>query len=142
MAKGTYLKLPYVVVVVDELSALMLKDQELRQQVEVLLVRSAQEGRAAGINGIICTQKPIVDVVTPLLKGNLPATWAFQVRTQSDSRVLLDCNGAEELAGKGEFLFTDGGAALIRGQAGHLTETEIDAWIQDLKPQAATQSLH
>lgn len=142
MAKGTYLKLPYIVVVVDELSALMLKDQELRQQVEVLLVRSAQEGRAAGINGIICTQKPIVDVVTPLLKGNLPATWAFQVRTQSDSRVLLDCNGAEELAGKGEFLFTDGGAALIRGQAGHLTETEIDAWIQDLKPRVATQSLH
>lgn len=140
-AKGNYTKLPWVVVVVDELSALMLKDQDMRQRVEVLLVRSAQEGRAAGINGIICTQKPIVDVVTPLLKGNLPATWAFQVRTQSDSRVLLDCNGAEELAGRGEFLFTDGGAALIRGQAGHLTETEIDTWIRNLKTQVATPSL-
>lgn len=104
---------PYIVVAVDEFADLMLMgSKEQRQTVEQAIVRLAQKARAVGIHLVLGTQKPLVTVVTSLIKGNMPARAAFSVTSSADSRVVLDENGAETLTGEGDMLYRDPTARL------------------------------
>jgi S-DNA-T family DNA segregation ATPase FtsK/SpoIIIE len=116
-------KLPYIVIVVDEMSDLML---QMRKEVEGHIIRLSQKSRAAGIHLVIATQKPTVDVITGLIKSNLPARVCFKVANKSDSRVVLDAMGADKLLGKGDLLFLPPGTSnLVRGQGTFASDAEI-----------------
>lgn len=106
--ESTLEKLPYLIVIIDELSDLMMTTPD---EVETLLVRLAQMARATGIHLLIATQRPSVDVLTGLIKANIPARIAFAVTSQTDSRVILDMPGAERLLGRGDMLYMPGDAA-------------------------------
>ena len=100
--------IPYILFIVDEYADLILMGtSKEKREVERNMARIAQKARAVGIHMIAATQKPIREVVTPLLKANLPARIAFRVASGSDSRIILDCKGAETLTGKGDMLFKD-----------------------------------
>jgi S-DNA-T family DNA segregation ATPase FtsK/SpoIIIE len=115
--------MPYIVIVVDELAEMMMTAEK---EVEQHIVRLAQLARAVGIHLILATQKPIVDVVTGLIKGNLPARIAFQVASRSDSRVVLDEIGAERLLGNGDMLFLIPGTShIVRAQGTYVSDMEI-----------------
>ncbi len=123
-------KLPYLVLIIDELADLMMAS---RFEAEQLLVRLAQLGRATGIHLILATQRPSVNVVTGLMKANIPSRVAFAVASQVDSRVILDVNGAEKLLGKGDMLFlSSDNPQPIRLQGTFLTDSEtsniVDFW--------------
>ncbi|HUG14416.1 MAG TPA: DNA translocase FtsK 4TM domain-containing protein [Thermomicrobiales bacterium] len=107
-AEPTLEKMPYLIVIIDELSDLMMTTPD---EVETLLVRLAQMARATGIHLLISTQRPSVDVLTGLIKANVPARIAFAVTSQIDSRVILDMPGAERLLGRGDMLYMPGDAA-------------------------------
>jgi len=97
------------------------------KDVEQHIIRLAQKSRAVGIHLILATQKPTVDVITGLIKSNLPARLSFQVASKTDSRVVLDENGADKLLGNGDMLFLwPGTSTLIRGQGTYLSDEEID----------------
>jgi S-DNA-T family DNA segregation ATPase FtsK/SpoIIIE len=118
------LHLPYIVIVADEMADLMMTSGK---EVEQHIIRLAQKSRAVGIHLILATQKPTVDVITGLIKSNLPARIAFQVASRVDSRVVLDEMGAERLLGNGDMLFLwPGTSMLLRGQGTYLSDDEIN----------------
>ena len=124
-AKDVPDKLPFIVIVADEMADLMMT---AGKDVETHIVRIAQKARAVGIHLILATQKPTVDVITGLIKSNLPARLSFQVASKTDSRVVLDENGADKLLGNGDMLFLwPGTSTTIRGQGTYLSDEEIDA---------------
>jgi S-DNA-T family DNA segregation ATPase FtsK/SpoIIIE len=129
--------LPYVVIVIDELADLMMVEP---QSVEESVTRLAQMARAVGIHLILATQRPSVDVITGLIKANLPARISFRVASKVDSRTILDANGSEALLGRGDMLFLPPASArLLRMHGPLVTEKEInkvvDWWKSQSKPQ-------
>lgn len=129
--------LPYIVFIIDEYADLITgSNRTERNAIEQSLKRIAQKARAVGIHMIAATQKPNREVVTPLLKANLPARIAFSVTSGTDSRVILDCMGAERLAGKGDMLFKDPTArneqlGLRRVQSPFVSRNDIEAILND-----------
>ena len=118
------LNMPYIVIVADEMADLMMT---AGKEVQTHIIRLAQKSRAVGIHLILATQKPTVDVITGLIKSNLPARIAFQVASRTDSRVVLDEMGADKLLGNGDMLFlSPGTSTLIRGQGTFLSDDEIN----------------
>lgn len=125
--------LPYIVVIIDELADLMMTSGK---DVEVSIARLAQMARASGIHLIVATQRPSVDVVTGLIKANLPSRISYKVGQRVDSKIILDSLGAESLLGRGDMLFTPPGVAgLVRIHAPWSTEKEIDKLVDFLKSQ-------
>ncbi|MEL6898395.1 MAG: DNA translocase FtsK, partial [Planctomycetota bacterium] len=117
-------KLPFIVIIADEMADLMMT---AGKEVERHIILLAQKSRAVGIHLILATQKPTVDVITGLIKSNLPARLSFQVASRTDSRVVLDENGADKLLGNGDMLFLwPGTSVLLRGQGTFLSDEEID----------------
>jgi len=124
---------PYIVVVIDELADLMMNGGK---EVELSIARLAQKSRACGIHLIVATQRPSVDVVTGLIKANLPSRLSYRVGQKIDSKVILDAMGAESLLGRGDGLFTPpGSTGLVRIHAPWNTEDEIDKVVEFLKAQ-------
>ncbi|MEN4053221.1 MULTISPECIES: DNA translocase FtsK 4TM domain-containing protein [Sulfurimonas] len=124
---------PYIVVVIDELADLMMTSGK---DVEISIARLAQKSRACGIHLIVATQRPSVDVVTGLIKANLPSRISYRVGQKVDSKIILDQMGAESLLGRGDMLFTPPGApALVRLHAPWATEDEIEKIVEFIKVQ-------
>ncbi|MGL4941860.1 MAG: DNA translocase FtsK 4TM domain-containing protein [Thermoguttaceae bacterium] len=120
--------MPYVVIVADELADLMMT---AGKEVESHIIRLAQKSRAVGIHLVLATQKPTVDIITGLIKSNLPARIAFQVASRTDSQVVLDRNGAEKLLGNGDMLFLQPGTSLVeRGQGTYVSDEDIERVIE------------
>jgi DNA segregation ATPase FtsK/SpoIIIE, S-DNA-T family len=117
-----YESLPQIVVVVDELADLMMT---AGKEVEFLIQRLAQKARAAGIHLIMATQRPSVDVITGVIKANLPTRISFQVTSKIDSRTILGEQGAEQLLGKGDMLYMPGGKQIIRVHGPFVSDEEV-----------------
>jgi S-DNA-T family DNA segregation ATPase FtsK/SpoIIIE len=125
--------LPYIVIIIDELADLMMTSGK---EVEISVARLAQMARASGIHLIVATQRPSVDVVTGLIKANLPSRISYRVGQKVDSKIILDSMGAESLLGRGDMLFTPPGATgLVRIHAPWSSEKEIDQLVEFLKSQ-------
>lgn len=126
-------ELPYIVVIIDELADLMMTSGK---EVEHSIARLAQMARAAGIHLVVATQRPSVDVVTGLIKANLPSRISYRVGQKIDSKIILDQQGAESLLGRGDMLFTPPGATgLVRLHAPWSTEEEIETIVDFIKSQ-------
>ena len=129
-------KMPYIVIVADEMADLMMTSGK---DVEAHIIRLAQKSRAVGIHLVLATQKPTVDVITGLIKSNLPARISFQVASRMDSRVVLDEGGAERLLGSGDMLYlAPGTSSLTRAQGTYVSDEEINAVIDffsDMEPE-------
>jgi S-DNA-T family DNA segregation ATPase FtsK/SpoIIIE len=129
--------LPYIVVVIDELADLMIVAQ---RDVEESLTRLAQMARAAGIHLVLATQRPSVDVLTGLIKANFPARISFQVSSRTDSRTVLDGNGAERLLGSGDMLFLPPGSSKFERIHGpYISEKEVLVLTDFLREQASPE---
>jgi S-DNA-T family DNA segregation ATPase FtsK/SpoIIIE len=127
-------KMPYLVIVIDELADLMMLAS---RDVEVTLTRLAQMARAAGIHLILATQRPSVDVLTGIIKANFPTRLTFQVSSKTDSRTIIDTNGAESLLGSGDMLFLPPGTAkLQRIHGAYISESELVQITKFLRAQA------
>ena len=128
--------LPYVVIVIDELADLMLVSS---RDVEEYLTRLAQMARAAGIHLLLATQRPSVDILTGIIKANFPARISFQVSSKTDSRTILDANGAEALLGAGDMLFLPPGVSKVqRIHGAFVSEAEIKRLTEFLKKSEAS----
>ncbi len=115
--------MPYIVIIIDELADLMMVAPK---EVETYITRIAQKARAIGIHVIIATQRPSVDVITGIIKANFPARIAFQVAQKTDSRTIIDQNGAEKLLGKGDMLYQSPTSSFpVRIQGAFISEDEI-----------------
>jgi S-DNA-T family DNA segregation ATPase FtsK/SpoIIIE len=131
---GATEKLPYVVIIIDELADLMMLAS---RDVEITLTRLAQMARAAGIHLILATQRPSVDVLTGIIKANFPTRLTFQVSSKTDSRTIIDTNGAENLLGSGDMLFLPPGTAkLQRIHGAYISEEELIRITTFLRAQA------
>ncbi|MFA6431097.1 MAG: DNA translocase FtsK 4TM domain-containing protein [Candidatus Margulisiibacteriota bacterium] len=132
-------KLPHIVVIIDELADLMMV---AANEVETAICRIAQLARATGIHLVVATQRPSVDVITGLIKANIPSRIAFAVATQIDSRVILDMSGAEKLLGRGDMLYNPIGAMKpTRVQGSFLTDKETERIIDHVREQAEPEYL-
>lgn len=132
-----HLCLPYIVVLIDELADLMMIAPA---DVEDAVIRLAQMARAAGIHLVLATQRPSVDVITGLIKANIPSRIAFAVSSQIDSRTILDMNGAERLLGRGDMLFMPVGAPKpIRVQGAYISDREVEQIVNFLRKQGRPQ---
>jgi S-DNA-T family DNA segregation ATPase FtsK/SpoIIIE len=130
-------KLPYIVIVIDELADLMMGTTS-RREVEALIIMLAQKARAVGIHLIAATQRPSVDVITGLMKTNFPARISYKVTSVYDSKTILDHGGAETLLGSGDMLFQQPGAAgMIRAHGPFVGDEEVQRVVQHLKAQGA-----
>ncbi len=130
-------KLPYIVVVIDELADLM---QQAGADIENAIARLAALSRAVGIHMVLATQRPSVDVITGVIKANFPARIGFQVASKQDSRVVLDANGADKLLGKGDMLYLPPGSSkLIRAQGVLVLDEEIHRLLDFVGKQATAQ---
>jgi len=128
-----YDEFPYIIIIIDELADLMMTSGK---EVEHSVARLAQMARASGIHLIVATQRPSVDVVTGLIKANLPSRISYKVGQKIDSKIILDSMGAESLLGKGDMLFTPpGSSTLVRVHAPWSSEDEIDKVVDFLKDQ-------
>jgi len=127
--------LPYIVVIIDELADMMMM---VGKKVEELIARLAQKARASGIHMIIATQRPSVDVITGLIKANIPARIAFQVSAKVDSRTILDQMGAEQLLGHGDMLFLPPGTSIpTRIHGAFVSDNEVHAVVRSLRVSGA-----
>ncbi|UCH12438.1 MAG: DNA translocase FtsK, partial [Candidatus Omnitrophota bacterium] len=130
-------KLPYIVVVIDELADLM---AIASQDIESAITRLAQLSRAVGIHIILATQRPSVDVITGVIKANFPARISFKVASKVDSRTVLDMNGADKLLGRGDMLFIEPGAAKpVRAQGSLVSDKEIEIVVCFISSQVPAQ---
>ena len=126
-------RLPFVVIVIDELADLMMV---IGKKIEELIARLAQKARAAGIHLILATQRPSVDVITGLIKANIPTRLSFQVSSKIDSRTILDQMGAEALLGQGDMLYlTPGGGVPVRVHGAFVSDDEVHRVVEYLKSQ-------
>src|SRR5690625_7912865 len=132
-------KIPFIVIVIDELADLMMASP---QDVEDAISRIAQKARACGMHLLLATQRPSVDVITGLIKANIPTRIAFSVYSQVDSRTILDTNGAERLLGRGDMLFAENGASQItRLQGAFVSDDEIDRVTEHVRNMAEPEYL-
>jgi DNA segregation ATPase FtsK/SpoIIIE, S-DNA-T family len=130
-------RLPYIVAIIDELADLMMVAPA---EVETSIARLAQLARAAGIHLIIATQRPSVNVITGVIKANLPSRIAFQVASQVDSRTILDTKGADTLIGRGDMLFSPPGSSrLVRAQGAFVSDDEVQELVEFLKKNGPPQ---
>ena len=130
-------KLPYIVAIIDELADLMMVAPA---EIETSIARLAQLARAAGIHLIIATQRPSVNVITGVIKANLPSRIAFQVASQVDSRTILDGKGADTLIGRGDMLFSPPGSSrLVRAQGAFVSDEEVNDFVEFLKKNGPPQ---
>jgi S-DNA-T family DNA segregation ATPase FtsK/SpoIIIE len=126
-------RLPHIVVIIDELADLMMV---VGKKIEELIARLAQKARAAGIHLILATQRPSVDVITGLIKANIPTRIAFQVSSRIDSRTILDQMGAEALLGQGDMLYMPPGTGLpVRVHGAFVSDDEVHRVVEYLKSQ-------
>ena len=133
-------KLPYIVIIIDELADLMMVSS---RDVEVSLTRLAQMARASGIHLILATQRPSVDILTGVIKANFPTRLSFQVSSKTDSRTIIDANGAEALLGNGDMLFLPPGTAkLQRIHGSYISEEELTSITEFLKAQKPPEYDH
>jgi S-DNA-T family DNA segregation ATPase FtsK/SpoIIIE len=142
-AKLDELRVPWrmgsIVIVVDELNDLMMVAQK---EVEASITRLAQKSRAVGIHVVLATQRPSVDVITGVIKSNLPARIAFQVTSKVDSRTILDMGGAEKLLGQGDMLFLPPGrGAPIRAKGAYVSDEELESIVGFLAREAEPEFL-
>jgi S-DNA-T family DNA segregation ATPase FtsK/SpoIIIE len=130
-------RLPYIVAIIDELADLMMVAPA---EIETSIARLAQLARAAGIHLIIATQRPSVNVITGVIKANLPSRIAFQVASQVDSRTILDTKGADTLIGRGDMLFSPPGSSrLVRAQGAFVSDEEVQEFVEFLKKNGPPQ---
>ncbi len=130
-------RLPYIVAIIDELADLMMVAPA---EIETSIARLAQLARAAGIHLIIATQRPSVNVITGVIKANLPSRIAFQVASQVDSRTILDTKGADTLIGRGDMLFSPPGSSrLVRAQGAFVSDEEVHEFVEFLKKNGPPQ---
>ena len=132
--------LPYIIIIIDELADLMMLD---RSNVEESITRLAQMARAVGIHLVLATQRPSVDVITGLIKANVPTRMSFRLATKVDSRTIIDSNGAESLLGRGDMLYLPPGTSRVqRLHAPFVTEKEISAVTEFWKEQGEAEYVH